>query len=397
MAFESLNKIAPALFSPEQDLIEVYNKKTGTVGVINPSYIKSSPSGSAGAIQFSDGSAFSSDSSNLFWDDTNKRLGIGTNAPLGILHLYKSAAPTRLAIDGDAGQNRLISYRTGGLQRFGLYVNNTAESGSNAGSNFAIRAYSDAGTLLSTPLFIERSTGNVGINTTAPTEKLNIVDVDNTYSLKVSGASGSLRVKGYLSATYGTLLESKINAGTLMPMTFSASKILLLDGGVSINTTSNVAQLQIKGSGSTSATTSLFVQNSSGTELFGVRDDGNFNLAQGRLNWNGIGFGSYIQSDGYDMVYNTRQDSKIHIFCVGGNPVLGINRYSATDYRVYMGIGSGNESSAILQANSTTQGFLPPRMTTAEKNAIVTPAIGLMVFDTNLGRPCFYNGAWVTL
>jgi hypothetical protein len=52
------------------------------------------------------------------------------------------------------------------VQRFGLYVNNTAESGSNAGSDFAFRAYSDAGTLLSTPLFIKRSLGSVIINGT---------------------------------------------------------------------------------------------------------------------------------------------------------------------------------------------------------------------------------------
>ena len=107
-------------------------------------------------------------------------VGIGTTAPVGILHLYKAAAATRLAIDGDAGQNRLISYRTGALQRFGLYVNNTAESGSNAGSNFAIRAYSDAGTLLSTPFFINRATGNVGIGTTAPSAKLEVQGADSS-------------------------------------------------------------------------------------------------------------------------------------------------------------------------------------------------------------------------
>lgn len=46
MAYESLPKIAPALFSSEQDLIEVYNKKTDTVGVINPSQISTPlPSG----------------------------------------------------------------------------------------------------------------------------------------------------------------------------------------------------------------------------------------------------------------------------------------------------------------------------------------------------------------
>ena len=86
-------------------------------------------------------------------------LGLGKTAPLGILHLYKAGAATRVVIDGDAAQNRIITYRTNGVQRFGLYVNNTAESGSNAGSDFAFRAYSDAGTLLSTPLFIKRSTG----------------------------------------------------------------------------------------------------------------------------------------------------------------------------------------------------------------------------------------------
>ena len=56
------------------------------------------------------------------------------------------------------------------------------------------------------------------------------------------------------------------------------------------------------------------------------------------------------------------------------------------------------DSSAILQANSTTRGFLPPRLTTTQKNAIATPATGLMVYDTDLNRPCFFNGtSWITL
>jgi hypothetical protein len=44
-----------------------------------------SPSGVSGAIQFSDGSSFASDAANLFWDDTNNRLGIGTNAPSAVV------------------------------------------------------------------------------------------------------------------------------------------------------------------------------------------------------------------------------------------------------------------------------------------------------------------------
>lgn len=55
-------------------------------------------------------------------------------------------------------------------------------------------------------------------------------------------------------------------------------------------------------------------------------------------------------------------------------------------------------SSAVLEANSTTKGFLLPRMTTAQKTAIAGPVAGLMVYDTTLNRPCFYDGGtWVTL
>lgn len=39
-------------------------------------------------------------------------------------------------------------------------------------------------------------------------------------------------------------------------------------------------------------------------------------------------------------------------------------------------------ASAILQADSTTRGFLPPRMTTAQRDAIASPAEGLVVYNT---------------
>jgi len=54
-------------------------------------------------------------------------------------------------------------------------------------------------------------------------------------------------------------------------------------------------------------------------------------------------------------------------------------------------------ASAILQADSTTKGFLPPRMTSAQKTAI-TAVAGLIVFDTTLIKLCVYNGAtWETV
>lgn len=41
------------------------------------------------------------------------------------------------------------------------------------------------------------------------------------------------------------------------------------------------------------------------------------------------------------------------------------------------------EPSAIIDLRSTTQGLLPPRMTNAQRNAIVTPAAGLIIYQTD--------------
>jgi hypothetical protein len=53
--------------------------------------------------------------------------------------------------------------------------------------------------------------------------------------------------------------------------------------------------------------------------------------------------------------------------------------------------GNGTAYSAILQADSTTQGFLPPRMTNAQRLAIATPAIGLIVYCTDVVEGLYIN------
>lgn len=55
------------------------------------------------------------------------------------------------------------------------------------------------------------------------------------------------------------------------------------------------------------------------------------------------------------------------------------------------------DASAVLQVDSTTKGFLPPRMTTVQKNAIASPTAGLVVYDTTLNKLCVYTTAWETV
>lgn len=54
-------------------------------------------------------------------------------------------------------------------------------------------------------------------------------------------------------------------------------------------------------------------------------------------------------------------------------------------------------AAALLHMTSTTQGFLPPVMTTTQKAAISSPPEGLQVYDSTLHAKCTYNGStWKT-
>ncbi len=61
-----------------------------------------------------------------------------------------------------------------------------------------------------------------------------------------------------------------------------------------------------------------------------------------------------------------------------------------------VGIGTADPAaSSILELASTTQGFLPPRMTTAQRDAIAGAEAGLLIFNTTTNQHEFFNGtAW---
>jgi hypothetical protein len=72
-------------------------------------------------------------------------------------------------------------------------------------------------------------------------------------------------------------------------------------------------------------------------------------------------------------------------------------RLQVTGTAVVKDITTSSVASALFQLSSTTKGFLPPRMTTTQKNAIATPAAGLVVYDTTLNKLCVYTTAWETI
>ncbi|MDI6031871.1 ice-binding family protein [Flavobacterium sp. LB2P84] len=60
-----------------------------------------------------------------------------------------------------------------------------------------------------------------------------------------------------------------------------------------------------------------------------------------------------------------------------------------------VGIGTTNpEVSSILDIQSTDKGFLLPRLTTAQRDAISLPATGLLIYNTTTNNFNFYNSGW---
>ncbi|MEY8760628.1 hypothetical protein [Chryseobacterium tongliaoense] len=100
-------------------------------------------------------------------------------------------------------------------------------------------------------------------------------------------------------------------------------------------------------------------------------------------------------------VLTSNPQGSLHIDGSKDNPAAGIPtaNQQANDVIVTsegrLGVGTiAPDSSSSVDVNTTSRGFLPPRMTNAQRNAISLPATGLMIFSTtnnclqtNIGTP----------
>jgi hypothetical protein len=83
----------------------------------------------------------------------------GAVAGLTSLQVSHPSSTAFSYIDSLAGQYALLRWRSGTAGRWDMGKTNGAESGSNAGADFALRRFSDAGSVLGTALTIRRDTG----------------------------------------------------------------------------------------------------------------------------------------------------------------------------------------------------------------------------------------------
>jgi hypothetical protein len=94
--------------------------------------------------------------------------------------------------------------------------------------------------------------------------------------------------------------------------------------------------------------------------------DGPYSFAAGRRAKVGGTTGAYVWADSTNADFTATVTDSYVIRASGG-----------------VGIGTPSpDPVAILQADSTTKGFLPPRMTTTQRDAISSPPVGLTIFNT---------------
>jgi hypothetical protein len=166
------------------------------------------------------------------------------------------------------------------------------------------------------------------------------------------------------------------------------------------------ARLHIKGSGATSATTSLLVQNSAGTDMLFVTDDKIVNARSTlRVHHNSnssryvnIAWGSFRANDtGTEMsIYGGGYASAIFLNGTTKPTAAGATGIQSTGVLIAESVSQSSfdpEDSAQLQVDSTTKGFLPPRMTGEQRDAIESPASGLIIYNTTTNKAQCYNGS----
>lgn len=111
---------------------------------------------------------------------------------------------------------------------------------------------------------------------------------------------------------------------------------------------------------------------------------GRYTAGAGKMEELIIGAGLYLVSD---TLYASASGG-------GGESLwteeIGFLHPITTTNRVVIGAGTIDDSAA-LEVSSTTGGILVPRMTTAQRNALVTPPVGMMIFNTDTNAFEFFQ------
>ena len=276
---------------------------------------------------------------NRLYINSSGNVGIGTTAPTN----------AKLKVSGNSASGAIMSEDTTSTTSFVRVLGDiSSQNLFNWQSGTALRFATSNQDYSS---FAERmritNAGNVGIGTTAPAEKLSIAgNIELTVGVNRYVKIGSATNYFYNLQSVNDNFQI-LEAGTTPRLT-----ITYPNGNVGIGTTAPAFLLEVNGTG---------------------RFTGNLSLSQPA---------SLLFANGQTIKDNGSAGLAINI---GAGQV-----FSVIVPTVLIGTTT-NIASSKLTVESTTQGFLPPRMTNAQRIAIATPAVGLCVYCTDVVEGLYIN------
>ena len=279
-----------------------------------------------------------------------------------------------------------------------IYIGHQTKALADNQTNQIVIGYSETGLGTNTTII-----GNSSTITTAIRGRLLLGTTTDTglYQLDVNGTarvSGALTVPG---AATGFVTLNQANAGACVDISQGYN-----NNSLKILQSTNVTPISVVSTGYSSVFT---VTQTTGSATFNNVNAGfNFTGTYQHNGAAGLGYGIY------SIVTNNTGTSNIlysgyFIATANSSGATSVGMYissSSTSGTAYGLLVNGGRSgfgtttpveSAEVEILSTTRGFLPPRMTTTQKNAIATPAAGLVVYDTTLNKLCVYTTAWETI
>jgi hypothetical protein len=393
---------------------------------------------------------------DLYWDNTNRRLGIGTTTPTAKLHIAGTASENQFNITAYSAQTQDIMQILGSTGTKFVTINDSGKfiiggtgvaTGNNVfqlipqgympsscGSNstFELDAndgnYSDINIRLSgngiPSFFLTKSRGTLA----APS---NLVTGDRVGIYGSRGFVNSLwKDLAYMMTTYrgsGTTQLADLSFWTANGSDPVQQMVINEAGNVGIGTSSfnatNAERLKIYagtgtinafyGYGSIDNYLQLNIKNTSATSAASSDITATADNGSDTLYTTGIGVKSSTYSTAAKNIYAANDG---YLYTNGGNLAIGtgtaarvIKFHTSGTTAAYermridasgiVGIGTtGPNTSSIVDISSSTAGFLLPRMTSAQKSGITSPATGLLIYQTD-GTTGFYyyNGTWTYL
>lgn len=307
----------------------------------------------------------------------NQRLSTG-NAPIFL----------GLGISNAANTFRFIDFKTSGTLRFSLGADTTQENGALKGSDFYIKRWNDAGDSWTNSLYINRATGNTTLETLTSTGNVMIGAGAPTHALTFPSASTGIalynttdqtinyeRVRQYWSSNVFNIASEAGGTGIARGVTFISNGGNPFTFRVNSTTALQVFQTSFRfasGNTLTDASRGNDWVKFTNTNTVANSPTNYFEISNGAT-----GVSPKISSFGSDANINITFTPK-----GTGNSVFSSGS---------VGIGANPNASAVLDVQSTTKGFLPPRMNRSQFNDI-SPTKGLIGLDTTLSKILYSDG-----